>query len=120
MSREPETKAHYSLKPTHQMEPGMLPAPPEPIRNNPLAESKANRFSVVSRRSCLAAARSTLSIPPNQHSKQQTDETCSKNYRNDVPLPSGHADKGGYAGNDSEPIYGVCGRENDMQPKPDG
>jgi hypothetical protein len=26
--------------PNHQMEPGMLPAPPELIRNNPLAQAK--------------------------------------------------------------------------------
>ena len=42
MSREPETKAHYSLKPTHQMEPGMLPASPEPIQTSSYSQQKAN------------------------------------------------------------------------------
>src|SRR5260221_380104 len=43
----------------------------------------------------------------------------SKNYRDNVPLPSGHADKSGRTDDYSKPIYGVCSRENDMQPKPD-
>ena len=32
MSREPGDQSPLKPKPTHQMEPGMLPAPPEPIQ----------------------------------------------------------------------------------------
>jgi hypothetical protein len=41
VSPEPETKAHYGLTPLTKWKPGVLPAPPEPIRNDPLAEQKA-------------------------------------------------------------------------------